>query len=166
MLDTKLYLKVDDPALNLSKDTKSGWYEDTTKQGMKLRGEIFNHCIKDPNKRYLDACLDVNPQEMRIFHYFNDQGHPILTYALDIREPGGSFIDKDPKNVRWTKELYGYDDIRVRDLAKEQEELYTATGKFNDDISLPLLKDDSDLGVRSLTFKEVKEKIIAPLKNK
>ena len=49
MADTRLYAKVDDPFLNLSEDTKSGWYEDTTKQGMKLRGEMLNNCVKDPS---------------------------------------------------------------------------------------------------------------------
>ena len=158
MADTRLYTKVDRPLLNLSEDTKSGWYEDTTKQGFKLRGEILNNCIKDPTQPYQEACLDVDPQQMRIFHYFNDNGFPVLSYAVKLRDRNGAPFEGN--KIQWDQ-VFGVNNKRVRDLLGS-----------NTEIGFPkrvLIRPSPGANYSfpdTLTFDEVKQFIIDPLEDK
>ena len=146
MADTRLYAKVDDPFLNLSEDTKSGWYEDTTKQGMKLRGEMLNNCVKDPSQPYQKACLDVDPQQMRIFHYYNDNGFPVLTYAVKLRDSDGNPFEGNKIKFDQT---YGVHNKRARELLD-----------LNTQIGFPRPVTSQ------ISFDEVKKYIIDPLEDK
>ena len=158
MADTRLYTKVDDPFLDLSEDTKSGWYEDTTKQGMKLRGETINNCIKDPRQPYQEACLNVNPQQMRIFHYFNDNGFPVLSYAVRIRRSDGTHFEGD--KIQWDQ-VYGVNNKEVRNLLSSNTQIGFPERK---PIAPPAGSNYSF--PNTLTFEDVKKYIIDPLEDK
>ena len=158
MADTRLYTKVDDPFLNLSEDTKSGWYEDTTKQGFKLRGETLNNCIKDPTQPYQEACLDVDPQQMRIFHYFNDNGFPVLSYAVKLRNRDGTPFEGN--KIQWDQ-VFGVNNKRVRDLLGSNTQIGFPERK---PIAPPAGSNYSF--PNTLTFEDAKKYIIDPLEDK
>ena len=158
MADTRLYTKVDSSRLNLSEDTESGWYEDTTKQGFKLRGEMLNNCIKDPSQPYQKACLDVDPQQMRIFHYYNDNGFPVLTYAVKIRDSDGTPFEGN--KIKFDQ-AYGVHNKRTRELL----DLNTQIG-FPEKKPIAPPPGANYSFPNTLTYQEVKEYIFDPLEDK